>query len=93
MQAAGSPPADLVGDMNAAQEALGDLDTDCAQQWQGWHVDKRAMMCTARCTRHGYSNKHAELRRNSTSPTYPIHAIFSGAYTGRTSQSDFTESH
>jgi len=32
MQAAGSPPADLVGDMNAAQEALGDLDTDCAQQ-------------------------------------------------------------
>ena len=32
MQAAGSPPADLVGDMNAAQEALGDLDAGCPQQ-------------------------------------------------------------
>lgn len=32
MQAAGSPPADLVGDMNAAQEALGDLDSGCPQQ-------------------------------------------------------------
>ena len=32
MQAAGSPPADLVGDLNAAQEALGDLDSGCPQQ-------------------------------------------------------------
>ncbi|MCJ1469336.1 Peroxisome chaperone and import receptor [Pseudocyphellaria aurata] len=32
MQAAGSPPADLVGDLSATQEALGDLDPDCAQQ-------------------------------------------------------------
>ena len=32
MQAAGSPPADLVGDMSAAQEALGDLDSGCPQQ-------------------------------------------------------------
>ena len=32
MQAAGSPPLDLVGDMNAAQEALGDLDSSCPQQ-------------------------------------------------------------
>ena len=32
MQAAGSPPADLVGDMNAAQDALGGIDSDCAQQ-------------------------------------------------------------
>lgn len=32
MQAAGSPPPDLVGDMNAAQEALGDLDAGCPQQ-------------------------------------------------------------
>ncbi|KAI9843886.1 MAG: Peroxisome chaperone and import receptor [Sclerophora amabilis] len=32
MQAAGSPPADLVGNMGAAQEALGDLDSGCAQQ-------------------------------------------------------------
>ncbi|KAH0565936.1 hypothetical protein GP486_000657 [Trichoglossum hirsutum] len=32
MQAAGSPPPDLVGDMNAAQEALGELDPGCAQQ-------------------------------------------------------------
>ena len=32
MQAAGSPPLDLVGDMNAAQEALGDLDSGCPQQ-------------------------------------------------------------
>ena len=32
MQAAGSPPADLVGDMNAAQEVLGDLDPACPQQ-------------------------------------------------------------
>ncbi|KAL1304844.1 hypothetical protein AAFC00_003769 [Neodothiora populina] len=32
MQAAGSPPPDLVGDMSAAQEALGDLDAGCQQQ-------------------------------------------------------------
>ncbi|KAK5169314.1 hypothetical protein LTR04_005649 [Oleoguttula sp. CCFEE 6159] len=34
MQAAGSPPPDLVGDMNAAQDMLGDLDSDaqCPQQ-------------------------------------------------------------
>ena len=32
MQAAGSPPADLVGDMKDAQEALGDLDAGCPQQ-------------------------------------------------------------
>jgi peroxin-19 len=32
MQAAGSPPPDLVGDMNAAQEALNDLDPGCTQQ-------------------------------------------------------------
>lgn len=32
MQAAGSPPADLVGDMNAAQDTLGDIDSGCAQQ-------------------------------------------------------------
>ena len=32
MQAAGSPPLDLVGDMNSAQEALGDLDSGCPQQ-------------------------------------------------------------
>lgn len=32
MQAAGSPPPDLVGDMNAAQEALGDIDAGCPQQ-------------------------------------------------------------
>jgi len=32
MQAAGSPPADLVGDMKDAQEALGDLDSGCPQQ-------------------------------------------------------------
>ncbi|MCJ1243513.1 Peroxisome chaperone and import receptor [Trapelia coarctata] len=32
MQAAGSPPADLVGDMKDAQEALGDLDSGCLQQ-------------------------------------------------------------
>lgn len=32
MQAAGSPPADLVGDMAAAQEALGELDSGCPQQ-------------------------------------------------------------
>ncbi|MCJ1461169.1 Peroxisome chaperone and import receptor [Mycoblastus sanguinarius] len=32
MQAAGSPPADLVGDMSAAQDALGDIDSGCAQQ-------------------------------------------------------------
>lgn len=31
MQAAGSPPADLVGDMNAA-EAIDDMDTSCPQQ-------------------------------------------------------------
>ena len=32
MQAAGSPPPDLAGDMNAAQEALGDIDAGCPQQ-------------------------------------------------------------
>ncbi|KAI6817113.1 hypothetical protein KC340_g14800 [Hortaea werneckii] len=32
MQAQGSPPPDLVGDMSAAQEALGDLDQGCPQQ-------------------------------------------------------------
>ncbi|EMC97719.1 hypothetical protein BAUCODRAFT_68159 [Baudoinia panamericana UAMH 10762] len=32
MQAAGSPPPDLVGDMSAAQEALGDLDAGCPTQ-------------------------------------------------------------
>ncbi|KAI9680602.1 MAG: Peroxisome chaperone and import receptor [Caeruleum heppii] len=32
MQAAGSPPPDLVGDMSAAQDALGDLDSNCPQQ-------------------------------------------------------------
>jgi peroxin-19 len=32
MQAAGSPPPDLVGDMNAAQEALGEIDAGCPQQ-------------------------------------------------------------
>ncbi|KAK5138361.1 hypothetical protein LTR08_003422 [Meristemomyces frigidus] len=32
MQAAGSPPPDLVGDMSAAQDALGDLDSGCPQQ-------------------------------------------------------------
>ncbi|KAI9787464.1 MAG: Peroxisome chaperone and import receptor [Candelina submexicana] len=32
MQAAGSPPADLVGDMNAAQEALGEVGSGCHQQ-------------------------------------------------------------
>ncbi|MCJ1390063.1 Peroxisome chaperone and import receptor [Xylographa bjoerkii] len=32
MQAAGSPPADLVGDMKDAQDALGDLDQGCPQQ-------------------------------------------------------------
>ncbi|KAF2142348.1 uncharacterized protein K452DRAFT_226694 [Aplosporella prunicola CBS 121167] len=32
MQAAGSPPPDLVGDMSAAQEALGEMDSGCAQQ-------------------------------------------------------------
>ncbi|KAK7732901.1 Peroxisome chaperone and import receptor [Botryosphaeria dothidea] len=32
MQAAGSPPQDLVGDMTAAQEALGELDQGCATQ-------------------------------------------------------------
>ena len=32
MQAAGSPPAGLVDDMNAAQNALGDIDSSCAQQ-------------------------------------------------------------
>ncbi|KAI9892251.1 MAG: Peroxisome chaperone and import receptor [Vezdaea aestivalis] len=32
MQAAGSPPADLVGDMSGAQDALGILDSGCAQQ-------------------------------------------------------------
>ncbi|KAF2872404.1 Pex19 protein family-domain-containing protein [Massariosphaeria phaeospora] len=32
MQAAGSPPPDLVGEMNAAQEALGELDQGCPTQ-------------------------------------------------------------
>ncbi|SMQ55807.1 unnamed protein product [Zymoseptoria tritici ST99CH_1A5] len=32
MQAAGSPPPDLVGDMSAAQEALGDIDQGCPTQ-------------------------------------------------------------
>ncbi|KAI9771302.1 MAG: Peroxisome chaperone and import receptor [Geoglossum simile] len=32
MQAAGSPPPDLVGDLNPTQEALGDLDAGCPQQ-------------------------------------------------------------
>ncbi|KAF2086063.1 Pex19-domain-containing protein [Saccharata proteae CBS 121410] len=32
MQAAGSPPPDLVGDMSAAQEALGDIDNGCPTQ-------------------------------------------------------------
>ncbi|KAF2199099.1 Pex19 protein [Delitschia confertaspora ATCC 74209] len=32
MQAAGSPPPDLVGDMNAAQEALGEIDAGCPTQ-------------------------------------------------------------
>lgn len=32
MQAAGSPPADLVGEMSAAHEALGSLDAGCPQQ-------------------------------------------------------------
>ncbi|RMZ66278.1 PEX19 [Pyrenophora seminiperda CCB06] len=32
MQAAGSPPPDLVGDMNAAQEALQDMDQGCPTQ-------------------------------------------------------------
>ena len=32
MQAAGSPPPDLVGDMNAAQEALQEMDQGCPTQ-------------------------------------------------------------
>ena len=32
MQAAGSPPQDLVGDMDDAQKAFGDLDQNCPQQ-------------------------------------------------------------
>lgn len=32
MQAAGSPPPDLVGDMNAAQEVLQDMDQGCPTQ-------------------------------------------------------------
>ncbi|KAK1057170.1 Peroxisome chaperone and import receptor [Friedmanniomyces endolithicus] len=32
MQAAGSPPPDLVGDMSAAQEALGEMDAGCPTQ-------------------------------------------------------------
>lgn len=32
MQAAGSPPPDLVGDMSAAQDALGGLDEQCPTQ-------------------------------------------------------------
>ncbi|KAL9042192.1 MAG: hypothetical protein Q9180_000772 [Flavoplaca navasiana] len=32
MQAAGSPPADLVGDMSGAQKALQDMDSNCPQQ-------------------------------------------------------------
>ena len=32
IQAAGSPPSDLVGDLNGTQEALGNLDGGCSQQ-------------------------------------------------------------
>ena len=32
MQAAGSPPPDLVGDMNAAQEAMQEMDQGCPTQ-------------------------------------------------------------
>ena len=32
MQAAGSPPTGLVGDMSAAQDAVADIDSGCAQQ-------------------------------------------------------------
>ncbi|KZF25685.1 Pex19-domain-containing protein [Xylona heveae TC161] len=32
MQGAGSPPADLVGDMNSAQEAIADFDSGCPTQ-------------------------------------------------------------
>jgi peroxin-19 len=32
MQSAGSPPSDLVGDMDAAHEALGELDGGCPTQ-------------------------------------------------------------
>lgn len=32
MQAAGAPPADLVGDMGGAAEMLGDMDSQCPQQ-------------------------------------------------------------
>ena len=32
MQAAGNPPADLVGDMKEAQDLLGDPEGGCAQQ-------------------------------------------------------------
>ena len=38
MQAAGSPPPDLVGDMNAAQEALGEIDAGCPQQWLSYNI-------------------------------------------------------
>jgi len=32
MQAAGSPPPDLVGDLGAAQEMFSDMDGGCPQQ-------------------------------------------------------------
>jgi peroxin-19 len=32
MQGEGSPPADLVGDMDVATEALGELDAGCPTQ-------------------------------------------------------------
>ena len=32
MQAAGSPPPDLVGDMGAMQDAMSDLESGCPQQ-------------------------------------------------------------
>ena len=32
MQAAGSPPADLVGDLSATKDALGEFDESCAPQ-------------------------------------------------------------
>jgi len=32
MQAAGAPPPELVGDTNAAQEMMGEMDAGCPQQ-------------------------------------------------------------
>ena len=32
MQAAGSPPPDLVGDLGSAQDALSEMDGGCTQQ-------------------------------------------------------------